>query len=72
MSFKLYTSHSTVMRKKNPLPGRRYIITLFFNSEPFPAVFYHRYTDLFGNHYTNLFMDDSGRIYEIASVQKWE
>jgi hypothetical protein len=61
------------MTKKNkPAYGRRYTITLFFNPDPFPAVFYYQYTDLFGNCYNNLFMDDAGRIYEMTRVQKWE
>ncbi|MDR1501253.1 MAG: hypothetical protein LBT43_02200 [Prevotella sp.] len=61
------------MTKENkPTNGRCYTITLFFNPDPLAAVFYQRYTDLFGNRYNNLFMDDSGRIYEMASVQKWE
>jgi hypothetical protein len=60
------------MKDKMPLHGHRYNITLFYQTESFPAVFYSAYIDLFGNSYTDLFMDDSGRIFEIANVQKWE
>jgi hypothetical protein len=60
------------MSDKIPIHGHRYDITLFYRTESFPAVFYLAYTDLFGNSYCHLFMDDSGRIFEIADVQKWE
>lgn len=55
-----------------PKHGHRYNITLFYSTDFFPAVYYIAYTDLFGNSYTHLFMDDTGRIFEISNVQKWE
>lgn len=55
-----------------PVHGQRYNIVLFYNIDLFPAIFLNSYTDLFDNNYINLFMDDSGRMFEIANVQKWE
>lgn len=60
------------MKTKKPLHGHRYNITLFFNPEPFPAVFMKTYTDLFGEQYTDFFMDDAGKIFELSSVGQWE
>jgi len=54
-----------------PTHTKRYEIKLFFSGILVSAVFFSSYTDLFGNVYLNLFMDDTGKIYLLSEVQNW-
>lgn len=54
-----------------PTHAKRYEIKLFFSGILVNAVFFSSYTDLFGNTYLNLFMDDTGKIYLLSEVEIW-